>query len=550
MKNLLIVFILLIPFAGFTQSDLSENVKWSQLFETGKKVVAPTVIGEDGENIYLIRYIKKKKYIEKYSLNSLKLKKSLLLELEYNDKDLTLIDQFMFDEKPTLYTNFYNKKTKKSYFFIQTINPKTLILSKPKKVAEREIASSKGLMSGFGNSFRARYGAKMKRSENGELGIFWTGKHELAAPPKKNDPPLKTNEFIGATYDGDLKLLSEFEVKLPYQYFATTKSILSNDGIYYMLGYEFEYEEEKKLLRTKTVIQSGAMHVIIVDTESGEVETVDINTEEMEIEMMTFELLKNGGFQVAGLTTEETRGVSGAFAITFDAGFEETSNSVHRFEDDFIQTTWSDKSKKKLEKKNKKKDKKGKEKSLPVFFNYYIDHLIEKEDGTTTMLAEQYYVRVVTRTYTDSQGNTRTTTTYYYYYNDIIAVNFDAKGNFDWKTLVRKNQVSINDGGYYSSYFVVPNGDEINIVYNDSESSVENTEGMSAKEKKKLRRNYIGVQVTLDGDGEQTKGKLFEFTEEVRMRLVPKVCGEAGAKVAFLYAKGKKGDKLGTLTVD
>ena len=550
MKNLTLALLTLVSLIGFGQTDLSDHVKWSELFETGKKVVAPTVIGEDGESIYLLRYVKKKTFIESYNLNSLTLKNSQLLELEYNDKKLTLLDQFMFDGKPTLYTNFYNKKTKISYFFIQNINPKTLSLSQPIKVAEREIESSKGIMSGYANSFRAKYGAKMKRSEDGQLGIFWTGKHEMAAPRKKNDPPLKTNEFIGATYNSDLKLLSKIEVKLPYEYFTTTKSILSNDGIYYMLGYEYEYGEEKKLLRTRTTIQSGEMHVIIVDTESGEIETVDINTDEMEIEMMTFELLKDGGFQVAGLTTEETRGVSGTFAITFDAGFEEINNSVHRFEDDFIQTTWSDKSKKKLEKKNKKNEKKGKEKTGPVFYNYYIDHLIEKEDGTTTMLAEQYYVRVVTRTYTDSQGNTRTTTTYYYYYNDIIAVNFDAKGNFDWKTLVRKRQLSVNDGGYYSSYFVVTNDNEINIVYNDSESSIKDTEGMSAKEKKKIRKNYIGVQVTIDEKGEQTKGKLFEFTEEVRMRLVPKVCGEAGDKVAFLYAKGKKGDKLGTLTVD
>jgi hypothetical protein len=548
--RLLILCFLLLPFVGFSQTDLSKNVKWSELYEKSKKVAEPTVIGQDGENIYIIRFIKKKRYIEKYSLNSLTLKRSLLLELEYNDKDLTLIDQFMFDDQPTLYTNFYNKKTEKSYFFIQTVNTNTLTVGKPIKVAERDIQKSKGFMAGYTTSFRARYGAKMKRSEDGELGIFWTGKHEMKSPPKKGDPPHKTNEFVGALYDANLKLKSEFEVKLPWDNFATTTSILSNDGIYYMLGYEYELGEEKKLLRNRVTIEAGQLHVVMVDTESGEIETVDIDTEEMEIEMLTFRLLSKGGFQVAGLTSEEEKGVSGTFAITFDDSFEEVNNNSHRFEDDFITTTWSDRSKKKLDKKNKKEDKKGKQKSVPVFYNYYIDHLIEKPDGTTTMLAEQYYVRVVTTTYTDSQGNMRTRTTYYYYYNDIIAVNFDTKGDFDWKTLVEKKQVSVNDGGYYSSYFVVPNENEINIVYNDSESNIEETEGLSAKEKKALRKNVIGVQVTLDAEGEQSKGKLFEFTEEVKMRLVPKVCTKAGDDIVFIYAKGKKGHKLGTIKLD
>ena len=166
------------------------------------------------------------------------------------------------------------------------------------------------------------------------------------------------------------------------------------------------------------------------------------------------------------------------------------------------------------------------------------------------MLAEQYYVREVTRTYTDSQGNTRTTTTYYYYYNNIIAVNFDKNGNYEWKKTIRKHQISTNDGGYYSSYFVVQNGNDVNIIYNDQESSLENKEEASTKVTVTRNKNIIGLQVTVSENGEISKGKLFSFEDENAMRLVPKVCENTGNGLVFLFAKGKKGNMLGTLRVD
>ena len=82
-------------------------------------------------------------------------------------------------------------------------------------------------------------------------------------------------------------------------------------------------------------------------------------------------------------------------------------------------------------------------------------------------MAEQFYIRVVTTTTTSANGGTTTTTTYYYY-NDIIALNFDENGELVWKTVIDKYQMSVNDGGYYSSFFTILQGNDINIIYNDA----------------------------------------------------------------------------------
>jgi hypothetical protein len=48
----------------------------------------------------------------------------------------------------------------------------------------------------------------------------------------------------------------------------------------------------------------------------------------------------------------------------------------------------------------------------------------------------------------------------------------------------------------------------------------------------------------LNEEGGQAKEKLFEF-EEGGLKLVPKVCESAGDQIGFLYARSKKGDKIG-----
>ena len=457
----------------------------------------------------------------------------------------------MFDGKPTLYTSCYDKDVSKTYFYIQTVNPNSLVISAPKKVTEREVEKAKGLKSLMVTSSVGKYGASMIRSESGELGIFWSGKHELRTHAlKKGEDVGPTNEYVGALYDNELNLMSEIDVTLPYKNFSIMQRRLGEDGVFYLLGYEYELEESDKLLSNKMYKVAGDFHIVMVDTESGDVESVDVETEEMQIESMKLKLLEKGGMQVVGLSSTEGVGVSGAFAITFDASFEEVNNVEHKFESDFITNTWSDRKKKKQEKKNKKNNRKGKKPSAPVFYDYYIDYVIEKPDGSTIMLAEQFYIRVVTHTHTTANGGTYTTTTYYYYYNDIIVVNFDKNGDFEWKSLIQKKQTTVNDGGYYSSYFVVQNENEVNVIYNDRESNLDEDADLTKSQMKSLRRKIIGVQVTVDEEGEQDKGKLFEFDEEVSMKLVPKKCEDAGDGLVFIYAKGKKGNKLGTITID
>jgi len=510
----------LLTFSSIAQntSDFSENIKWKTL-DKSKKAPDPTIIGASEADFFLINTVKRKEYLEKYNVNTLTLKDSKILDLRYKDKKLELQNTFLANGTPILLTSFYNKKTKKNYLFYHTVNPDNLAISKPNLIGEKTF-DKKGMWSRYYANLLVGITLTSTKSESINF---------LSYPDsKKSIEDKQDRAYIGKIFDENFKEISSCTYNIPFENYSIRERQLGENGAIYILVDKLKENPQsaKKLFKGSRYIYEST-HVLVVDTENGELEQFPIKLETEKISKITLTPLKNGGLSVTGLTSG-TRGVKGSFSILFDAEMEEVNNTTHIFEDDFITSTWSEKAKAKIDKKNKKKNKKGKKPITPKFYNYYIDHVIELSDGSVTMLAEQYYVRVVTRTSTVN-GQTTTTTTYYYYYNDIIAINYDKDGELAWEKVIKKKQYSVNDGGYFLSYFIVEDDDYIHLIYN---------EGMTA------------VKVTLDPEGETTKENIIRFTEEKRMRLVPKNCSEMGDGEVFLYARGRKGSKFGTLNLN
>jgi hypothetical protein len=549
MKNrfLAVVMAAFIALPVGAQDEFSGATTWSMLFPVSKKVASPDIIGQDGDYIYLSRYIKGDRYIEKYNLSTLALEKAVEANLEYKEKELSLIGQFMFDGKPTLLTSFYNKKTNRNYVFLQTIDPSTLALSTPMNIGQNAgfTGAGSGLMSLYGANMASYYalafGADFVLSEDGTLGYVLMPDITEAT----TDDAIKDGnyDYKASIYSGTEGEPESSVVKFPED-FISVETQVGNDGTVYILGYALvkDLDEKKKLFESQKM-KMDAVRMLILDVKTGEYETLPVEVDGRDIEMLTFDLAEDGSINVAGLLSAEGTGVNGSFITRFDASLNDLGTTITDFETDFITTGWSEKKKEDMEKKQ------DKGKSEPQLYNYYIDYLVTKPDGSVLMLAEQYYVRVVTRTYTNAQGGTTTTTTYYYYYNDIIAINYDKQGELEWKKVLPKKQMSVNDGGYYLSYFMVREGNDIHLIYNDSEANYVDTEGMSNSELKAMKRSTIGAMVTLDENGEVSKQKLFEF-EEGGLKLVPKICSEAGDGLVFLYARSPKGDKVGVINFD
>lgn len=516
----LLVLTLLVTFSLSAQntSSFSEHAKWKELPQS-KRAPAPIVVGKSGTDFFLINTIKKKLTLQKYDLTTLTLKKSSELILTHKGKKLEFESTFVANKTPIVITSFYNKKTRKKYLFYHTINTDNLEIASPTLMGEKLIPKKTSWY-----AMSAMSGVYLTSSSNDMLSFLVYPKSNAA----QADIKIKNPHFVGKLFDENFSETEKCEFKIPFDNFSIEDYSLGNNGLFYIIVDELidNPEAVKKIFKGKKYLTKDT-HLFIVDPKTGDSETILLKLENEELSELAVFPLSNGDISVTGLTTG-AKGVSGTFSILFDKTFVEVNSSTHKFEEDFVTSTWSQKKKDKIDKKNKKKEKKGKEIIVPEFYDYYIDYVIELSDGSVTMLAEQYFVRVVTRTSTVN-GQTTTTTTYYYYYKDIIAVNYDKNGEFKWKKVIPKSQVSTNDGGYYSSYFIVMKDNNINIIYN---------EGLTA------------VKVKLQPDGEFSKENILQFTEEKRMRLVPKNCGNIGDGNIFLYARGKKGGKLGTLDLE
>jgi hypothetical protein len=172
--------------------------------------------------------------------------------------------------------------------------------------------------------------------------------------------------------------------------------------------------------------------------------------------------------------------------------------------------------------------------------------LAVKENGEMTLLAEQYYMYVTTTTTTDANGRSHTSYTYHYVYNDIVAVNCTPEGDVTWKQLVKKRQHTINDGGYYSSFFTMVQGNGIFLLYNDKEANMEETDmdEKSVREKRKARRNTVAAIIHLNESGEANRKVLFDFEEDASRILIPKRCEKMSANEILLYTNAAHNAKM------
>ncbi|MDG1657637.1 MAG: hypothetical protein P8M19_01740 [Crocinitomicaceae bacterium] len=131
----------------------------------------------------------------------------------------------------------------------------------------------------------------------------------------------------------------------------------------------------------------------------------------------------------------------------------------------------------------------------------------------------------------------------------LLSTSVRAQDNFEgditWKNKVKKRQHFTNDGGKYSSFFTLFQGDNIMMIYNDSEANMDETD-----EEDKKKRNTVAAIITLGSDGEISRKTFFDFKNDEKRTLVPKMCEKMGENEMLLYTQAsKKGRILGWVTL-
>jgi hypothetical protein len=223
--------------------------------------------------------------------------------------------------------------------------------------------------------------------------------------------------------------------------------------------------------------------------------------------------------------------INGSYFLVYDSDTKELlKESTKEFGIDFVTEGMTDRQ----EKKTKKKENKGKDAEM---YEYDLDNFIMREDGGGVLVAEQYWVKVVTTTSTDSQGHTHTHTTYHYYFNNIIVISIDPDGEIEWTQKIIKTQHTVNESGYYSSYAMAIVNDKLYFIFNDHPKNLLYTKGARVYSYNR-KHNMVSI-VEIDGNGNKNKGILIA-EDDLETISVPRISEQVSKDELILYSMKKK----------
>ena len=440
MKNLytlLLVLIMTSPIFAQNKPDNLEIIIGEEI-KLKKKELIDKIIGKDDNGTYVMSLNGTDITLHYYD-NKLNLKRKNSVELKYQKHDLWYRGIVQMNDDFIMFTTYRDKKKKLTYLYSQVLNKKTLTFSKPKTLIETSYE-------GYKKRESAAY--SFTTSENGKFLLFVTD-----LPTKKDE----ADKFGFIVYDTEMNEVwaeRDLEVEETEYNFVRYDMQIGNDGKAYLLAKIYDTSRKYK----KDEIDYSFKMMVYSEDGDSEPETFDVSLENRHVTDISFERIDNGNIQVVGFFSEEGRGQNGVFNLIFDADYDIINEVTKEFPTEFIVQHSSNKQKKKAS----KKEAKGKGVEM---YSYTIDEIIENNDGTITMIAEQYYM--YTTTSTSSDGSTRTT--YHYIYGNIVLVKFDEEGEVDWMELIPKRQHSTNDGGYYSSYaFMQLTNGNLVLVFNDN----------------------------------------------------------------------------------
>lgn len=491
---------------GFAQNmpPKTVNLKWGEEFKRPSWSTIEKIIGTDGGGLYAWR-VKRGNihHVEHYD-PQMNLKKSNKINLKYKRKirEKEVEDIIYFNGKLVLFTSFMDKQKDRNMLFAQEIDKKTMI-----------------------PSANAPMVAMIPAKRRSNKGIF---AYAISRDSSKlliyNEMPYDKRgfaRFAFRVFDVNFKKLWEKEVELPFRdkLFETKDYRVDNAGNVYLSG---------KLYRGKVRDRRGGKpnyeYIILAYRNNGaEHKQYKVDLGKEFINELTYRIANNGHLICAGFYSERnSHGLRGSFYFKVDAESEKLYDlGKSPFSKEFLAKFMSE-----------RRAEKGKE-----LYRYNLDRLILRSDGGALLVAEQFFIRVLS--YYDRFSGTWVER-YTYYYNDIITVNINPNGSIAWATKIPKRQV---DGtGLISSYAMTIVRDKIHFIFND------HPKNLREKDPDRLR-NFKGKRsvvtlATLKSNGDYDKYPLF-YNKDYDIITRPKICRQVGKNEMVVYGEYRKRYKFG-----
>lgn len=442
MKSLsLLYLILLIAANGFAQSKIEglDSTKSGTPFTSSRKGNFSGFIGTNKTSLFAVDYLAINR--KKQELNLRRFDKNTLDLVDSRDL-FTVIDE-----------NFYNEP---SEIYLQN---NTLFL----------FSTLTGLKDDFNiiyleifNEYGEKIGGKaldtLDSDENFHITESVEGNGFLIASHNRFDNIFEQSIHLSTyTNTGDLNWQTTVKSPVSLQNLKIiTLNYSLNAPIYVLCDYGFDGSTGQGGIReTNTDLINNKYAIWAYDHNKSFLKEFDIRLKGKWINGVEMHYNLQNQLIVSGFINE-TRGqtINGVFSLLINKDLTVENSSFYKYKKSFYE--------KFVEAKNLDKTKELK--------NIKLRHTAVLEDGSYFLFGEHYYH------YTDRNYDPRTnitTTTENYNYNSIIVAYFDASGNHVWTDRIPKFQHTINDFGYYSSFTVMKNKNEVYLFFNDTERNNE-----------------------------------------------------------------------------
>ncbi|MCB9283108.1 MAG: hypothetical protein H6563_03460 [Lewinellaceae bacterium] len=424
--------------------ETAPSLSWGPPYKAEGNSTLDKVVGFTPEDIFFLRVKQSgafsnhdKIYMERYS-RDLKLKHSEEIVLQYDKTDVQLEDVLFLNNQLFLLTSYANQSHEKVYLFMQKLSDKQMRpTGKAEKIVEGPLRRNQ-----YGRTFDFQLS-----SDSSHLLVY------QQIPTNAREP----ERFALHVFDRDLALQWEREVMLPYpdEQFAIREYRVDGAGKVYLMGAVFEPGQRNRRLPS---------HYLVLEYQPGDLAPVEwkIDLEDKFITELTFRIARNGDLICSGFYSERNaESAKGICYFRLDALTRRVVTQTWQpFEFEFRADELSDRGKQKAF----EAEAQGNERRSAELYGYNLDELVLRTDGGALLVAEQFYVEERYRRYWDGTIHV----TYFYHYNDLIVVNIQPSGAIEWTVRIPKEQLSIDDGGYFSSYVMATVRDRLYFLYNDS----------------------------------------------------------------------------------
>lgn len=315
-------------------------------------------------------------------------------------------------------------------------------------------------------------------------------------------------------YDQDLNIKWEKNADLPvYQKSLSFKEIVFNHRRLYL----HSETEQTKYKDSKIAKSSRTHHIWCYDYQSELLKEFEVALEDREISEINIDLHKDE-LKVFGTFSYPTKNaLNGLFSLIIDGDFEIVQSSLTDFDSGYIHDMVQERD------------------EVSSSKEFYIQELITLENGHSFLFMEKVFKTI--SDYLDPRTNMYNYTEMYHY-NHILIFEFDSNGNFVTAHPIAKKQASRSDNGYFSSFKVFYEENDLWLIYNDNRNNDE-ADPSSNNDNRALTEYRSLALALLKFDGSNFIKK--NYVEEIN-NYTPKVI--SGEKFnQFVYLFSEKGNK-------